>query len=155
MMNSFAHHPDLAQAFFSFNGHMLYGTTLSVRQRELLVLRVAAVRQSQYLWAHHIVYQDEASLTDYEISAIAFGPGAPFLEPLDQALLCSVDELIRNGTISDENWAVLAAKLTTQQILDVIFTIGCYDIVAWTSDTLELDLDIDPPGGGPAPPNGH
>ena len=124
MMNSFAHHPDLAQAFFGFNGHMLYGTTLSLRQRELLVLRVAAVRESQYLWAHHIVYQADAGLTDYEISAIAFGPGAPFLDPLDRALLRGVDELIRDGTISDDNWAVLAEKLTTQQILDVIFTSG-------------------------------
>ncbi len=155
MMNSFAHHPDLAQAFFGFNGHMLYGTTLSLRQRELLVLRVAAVRESQYLWAHHIVYQADAELTDYEISAIAFGPGAPFLDPLDRALLRAVDELIRDGTISDDTWAVLAEKLTTQQILDVIFTIGCYDIVAWTSDTLHLDLDIQPPGDGQTASSGH
>jgi alkylhydroperoxidase family enzyme len=148
MMGAFAYHPDLAQAFFSFNGHALYGTTLSLRQRELLVLRIAAVRESPYLWAHHLVYKDEASLTDDDIAAIGFGPNAPFLDPLDQALMQSVDELIVKGRISDETWNALAAKLNTQQILDVIFTIGCYDIVARVGDSLQLDLDIGPQGGG-------
>jgi alkylhydroperoxidase family enzyme len=142
-----AYHPDLAQAWFSFNGHILYGTTLSLRQREILVLRIAAVRRSQYLWAQHLVHKQEADLTDEDIARIAFGPGAPFLEPLEQAMLAAVDELIGRGRISDPTWAALAARLDEKQILDVIFTVGCYDTLAWMYDSLQLDLETDLPFG--------
>ena len=40
-LGTLAQHPDLARAFNTFNGHILFGSTLSPRQRELLVLRVA------------------------------------------------------------------------------------------------------------------
>ena len=39
-----AHHPALATAYHHFNGHVLFATTITPRQRELLVLRVAALR---------------------------------------------------------------------------------------------------------------
>jgi alkylhydroperoxidase family enzyme len=146
-LGCFAYHPDLAQAWFSFNGHILYGTTLSLRQREILVLRIAAVRRSQYLWAQHLVHKQEADLTDEDIARIAFGPGAPFLEPLEQALLAAVDELIGHGQISEATWAALAARLEQKQILDVIFTVGCYDTLAWMYDSLQLDLETDLPFG--------
>ena len=55
--------PELAQAYHTFNGHVLFGTTLSTRQRELLVLRVAAVRQCAYEWNQHVVLAGDAGLT--------------------------------------------------------------------------------------------
>lgn len=146
-MGSFAHHPDLAQAFFSFNGHILYGTTLTLRQRELLVLRVAAIRKSAYLWGQHLVHKQEASLTDEDIARIAFGPAAPFLDPLERAMLSAADELVADGKIGDGTWKVLSSSLSTEQVLDVIFTVGCYDMVAWMSDSLELDMESDLPHG--------
>jgi alkylhydroperoxidase family enzyme len=147
-MGTFAHHPDLAQAWLSFNGHILYGTTLSLRQREILVLRVAAVRHSPYEWAQHLVHKDEAGLTDEDIARIAFGPEAPFLDPLEQALIRAVDELIGEGAISRGTWSVLAGTLDERQILDTIFTVGCYDTLAWLYDSMELQLESDLPHGG-------
>ena len=44
VLGTLAHHPELARAYHTFNGHILFNTSLSPRQRELLVLRVAAVR---------------------------------------------------------------------------------------------------------------
>ncbi len=39
LLGTFAHHPALTKAYNTFNGHLLYNTTLNPRQRELLVLR--------------------------------------------------------------------------------------------------------------------
>ncbi len=75
MLGTLALHPALATAFHTFNGHILFGTTLSERQRELLVLRVAAVRGSAYEWAQHLVLADDVGLTDDEVERIADGPG--------------------------------------------------------------------------------
>src|SRR3954451_19908876 len=86
-LGTFAHHPALARAFFAFNGHVLMATTLSERQRELLVLRVATRRRSAYLWAQHVFMANDAGLTDEEIGRIAFGAEAPFWSDDDAALL--------------------------------------------------------------------
>ena len=145
-MGTFAHHPDLTKAFFSFNGHILYGTTLSLRQRGLLVLRLAAVRQSPYLWAQHLVHTEEAGISDADVSRIAFGPDAPLLDPLESGMLRAVDELVLDGAISSGTWALLAQDLTSQQILDLIFTVGCYDMIVWVCGSLEFELEQDLPG---------
>ena len=148
-MGTFAHHPDLAQSWLAFNGHILYGTTLSLRQREILVLRVAAVHRSAYQWAQHLVHKDEADLTDEDIARIAFGPSAPFLEPLEAGLLRAVDELVGDGGISRSTWAVLEAGMETRQILDVIFTVACYTALAWMYASVELELEADLVDPGP------
>jgi alkylhydroperoxidase family enzyme len=144
-LGTFAWHPDLAEAWMHYNGHILYGTTLSLRQREILVLRVAAVRCSSKLWAEHLVHKDEASLTDQDIAKIAFGPDAPFLDPLEQALLRAADELITHGAISRETWSDLKNHFDERQLLDTIFTVGCYDTLSALLQSVELHLDDDVP----------
>ena len=144
-LDTFAHHPALTQAFLTFNGHVLYATTLTERQREILVLRVAARRKSAYLWAQHLFLGRDGGLSDEEMARIAFGPDAPFFEPLEVALIRCVDELVDEGAISSETWQVLAAEFGAQQLLDVVFTVGCYNTVAWFFRSFDLEVDAEIP----------
>jgi len=123
---TFAHHPALARAFFTFNGHILWDTTLSPRQRQILILRVAERRRSAYVWGEHVPRALDTGLTDEDVASISIGPDAVSWAPLEAALLRAADELIDDGVISDRTWAALAADLDVQQLLDVIFTVGCY-----------------------------
>ena len=144
-LDTFALHADLARAFFTFNGHVLYATSLTERQREILVLRVAARRKSAYLWAQHLFLGRDGGLSDEEMARVAFGPEAPFFEPLETALIRSVDELVDDGAISAETWQVLAAEFDAQQLLDVVFTVGCYNTVAWFFRSFDLEVDPEIP----------
>lgn len=56
-------HPKLTRAFLRFNFHLLYGSTLPERLRELAVLRVAHRRHCEYEWRHHVRMGGEAGLT--------------------------------------------------------------------------------------------
>ncbi|MFV8054612.1 carboxymuconolactone decarboxylase family protein [Mycobacterium sp. 48b] len=145
VLGAMAHHPALAQAYFPLNGHLLLGTTLSERHRELLIMRVAAVRKCGYEWAQHLFVARDAGLTDEEIGRIAYGPEAPFWSPLEAAMLKAVDELIDPGVISEPTWQTLAAELNTQQLLDLIFTVGSYDMLARMFSSLGLTIDDDIP----------
>jgi alkylhydroperoxidase family enzyme len=158
VLASFAHHPDLARAFMLFNGHVLLDGTLTTRQVEIVALRVAARRAAPYLWAQHLFAGRDAGLTHEEISRIAFGPDAPFLVPLERALLCAVDDLIDEGVLSDDTWGALAAELDARQLLDVIFAIGCYETIAFFMNSLGLEPDPRIPdlvAGGYAPSGDH
>ncbi|OCB14577.1 carboxymuconolactone decarboxylase [Mycolicibacterium porcinum] len=138
-----AHHPALAQAFFTFNGHNLRTTTLSERERELLVLRTAAVRQSSYEWAQHVVMAHDVGIDNDELSWIAWGPDAPAWSTHESALLRAVDELIESGAIQPETLAVLSESFGIQQILDVVFTVGAYETLGWMLKSLGVELDDD------------
>ena len=143
VLGTMAHHPALTRAFHTFNGHVQFATTLSVRQRELLVLRVAAVRRASYEWAQHVVLAGDAGLADDEIDRITEGPDAPGWSPLDRALLATVDELIADARITEETWEALAAELDEQQVMDLIFTVGAYDVLAMALCSFGVELDED------------
>ena len=67
----------MTRAYHTFNGHVQFATTLSTRQRELLVLRVAAVRDAAYERAQHVVIARDLGVDDEEIDRVAAGPDAP------------------------------------------------------------------------------
>jgi alkylhydroperoxidase family enzyme len=142
-LGTFAHHPALATAFFTFNGHVLLASTISPRQRELLVLRVAALRDAAYEWAQHVVLAGDAGITDEEIERVRRGPGAEGWSVLEGALVAAADELVSDARIGDATWAVLAAELDQQQLLDVVFTVGAYDVLAMAFRTFDVEFDDD------------
>ena len=142
-LGTLAHHPALTQAFNTFNGHVLFATTLSPRQRELLVLRVAALRHSDYEWAQHAVLAGDAGLAPAEVAAIAEGPDAPGLDPLDRLLVRAVDELISVAEISAATWAALGEELDAQQLMDLVFTVGAYETLAMAFRSFGVEIDDD------------
>ncbi|HEY2214059.1 MAG TPA: carboxymuconolactone decarboxylase family protein [Acidimicrobiales bacterium] len=142
-MGILAYHPELTEAFNHLISHALYFTTITPRQRELLVLRVASVRQSQYEWGQHAYLAGLAGLSPTEIERIRSEEGTEGWDPLDAALLSAADELVADARIGDDTYAVLSAQFDTQQIMDVVFTVGAYEIFAMALRTFEVDLDDD------------
>jgi alkylhydroperoxidase family enzyme len=139
----FAHHPALTRAFNTFNGHVLFATTLSPRQRELLVLRVASLRDATYEWVQHVVLGADAGLSDEEVERVKAGSDADGWAPVDRALLAAAEELLADARLTDATYATLAAELDEQQLLDVVFTVGAYDLVAMAFRTFDVELDDD------------
>ena len=142
VLGTLAHHPDLTRAFHTFNGHVLFATTLTPRQRELLVLRVAAVRGAEYEWAQHAVLAGDAGITDDEVARVRAGDLGGW-SALEAALLRAVDELVADALVSDETWTVLSSELDAQQLMDVVFTVGAYDLLAMAFRTFGVPLDDD------------
>lgn len=138
-----AHHPELARAYHTFNGHVLFGTTLSLRQRELLILRVAALRDAEYEWLQHKVVGGDIGLTSDEIDRAAEGPDAAGWDPFEAALVRAADELLADACLTDETYDALAGELGPQQLLDLVFTVGTYDLLAMAMRTFGLEVDDD------------
>jgi alkylhydroperoxidase family enzyme len=143
VLGTLAHHPALTRAFNTFNGHVQFATTLSPRQRELLILRVAERRKSEYEWAQHVVLAADAGLAAEEVARVAQGADAGGWSPLERAMLAAVDELIDEATVSDGTWAALAVDLDEQQLMDLVFTVGAYEVLAMALKSFGVQLDDD------------
>jgi alkylhydroperoxidase family enzyme len=142
-MGVLAHHPELTNAYNQLIRHALYFTTLTPRQRELLVLRVAHLREATYEWAQHVYQAGVAGLSPAEVVRVRDGSGAPEWSPLERALLAAADELVADARIGEATYDALSAELDTQQIMDVVFTVGAYEVFAMAMRTFDVELDDD------------
>ena len=143
VLGLFAHHPALTRAFNTFNGHVLFGSSLSPRQRELLVLRVACLRECDYEWLQHTVLAQDAGLEPDEVRRVAVGPDAAGWSELDRALLRAADELIGGADLTEPTWSRLADVLDEEQLLDLVFTVGAYETLAMAFRTFAVEPDAD------------
>src|SRR5690348_4601450 len=139
-------HPDLARRWTVFAGHVLHKQTLPVRDRELLILRIGWLNQAEYEWAQHVEIAKRGGITEAEIEQVKQGAGAKGWNELEAALMRAVDELFENSVISDPTWAALAANYSTEQMMDVVFTIGQYNLVSWALNSFGVPLDDFLPG---------
>ena len=104
----------------------------------------AALRDCEYEWKQHLVQGSDAGISPAEIDRVAEGPAAPGWSPLEEAILRAVDELVRDTFVTDGTWSVLARELDTPQLMDLVFTVGCYDLIAmfFKSSGVQVDDDL-------------
>jgi alkylhydroperoxidase family enzyme len=140
------HHPKLMKRWQVFGSHVLNKSTLPPRDRELLILRIGWLCRCEYEFGQHVVIGKEAGLSDEEIERIARGPDATGWEPFDATLLRAADELHGDAFLSDETWQALAQRYDTRQMIDVVFTVGQYNLVSMALNSLGVQLDEGFPG---------
>lgn len=138
-----ANHPKLAMAYNAFGKHLLIDSSLPVRPRELIVLRVAWLLKSEYEWHYHVGYGLTAGLTLEEIAAVRDGPGAPLWAErnADQAVLAAVDELWTQSRIANATWSELSRHYDRHQLMDLVFTIGQYVMLSWAISSFGIQLE--------------
>ena len=149
IFRTLAHHPALAKRWLVFGNHVLAKSTLAPREREIAILRIGWLCRSGYEWGQHVVIARAAGLGDEEIARIAEGPEAPGWSALERALLRACDELHADAFVSDATWAALSQHLDTQQLIDLVFTVGQYTLVSMALNTLGVQPE---PGLPPLPP---
>jgi methylated-DNA-[protein]-cysteine S-methyltransferase len=140
IFGSLAHHPDLLRRWLVFAGHVLSKNTIAPRERELLILRTGWNCKSPYEWGQHVLIARQCGLSDAEIERVTVGPKAKW-PSVDRLLLRAADELHERQSLSDETWSGLSEHLTTEQVLDVIATVGNYHLVAMFLNSLRVRLD--------------
>lgn len=138
-----ANHPKLAMAYNAFGKHLLIDSSLPVRPRELIVLRVAWLLKSEYEWHYHVGYGLTAGLTLDEIAAVRDGPDAPEWAECnaDRAVLAAVDELWTQSRISEPTWSELSRNYDRHQLMDLVFTIGQYVMLSWAISSFGIQLE--------------
>jgi alkylhydroperoxidase family enzyme len=139
-------HPALAKGFLAFNNHISTTSTLSKRIRELLILRIGWLRQSEYEFIQHLVLGARAGLSEAELERVQRGPDVPGWDPVDADLVRAVDELHADACITEATYTRLSAHFNAQQLLDLVFTVGCYDVLSMAFKSFAVALE---PGTAP------
>lgn len=136
-------YPKLFKRWGVFASHVLFKSSLNARDRELLILRIAHLCDSAYEWVQHASIGRDAGLTDAQVAAIKSGADDANWSDTDRLLLTATDQLREHACISPDTWTALSAHYTQDQMLDIIFTVGNYNMLAMALNSIGVELDDD------------
>jgi 4-carboxymuconolactone decarboxylase len=130
VLRTFAHHPALAEAFSPLNVHLLSTNTLPVKLRQIAIMRTAWITGAVYMWSSHLNTSMRCGLSPDMFGPIQRGPEDPWFTPLEATVMRATDELVRDHRIGEASWQALMAEWDNRQMLDFLFTVGCYAMTA-------------------------
>ena len=146
IFKTMVNHSELMKRWMVFANHILGKSTLPVRERELVILRIGYLCRSGYEWGQHVLIARRAKITDDEIRRIKVGPEAKGWSETDRLLLKATGELRADAHVSDPTWNGLAKHFNTQQLMDIVFTIGQYNLVSMALNSFGVQADPGLPG---------
>lgn len=142
LAGTLARHPEASGRIGRVTAHVLGPTsTLSPRQRELLILRTAWLCRAEYEWAQHRLLGLKAGMTEDEVERCKAGSADTSWEQKDALLLRAAEELHESQRIADGTWAALETHCSEQQLMDIVFAVGQYTLVAMAMNSFGIALD--------------
>jgi alkylhydroperoxidase family enzyme len=141
LFTTLGQHKRLFLAMMPFSGALLRGR-LPRADTELVILRVAHLRNSEYELQHHRRMGRRRGLDD-QVQQTIFGwpETSDGLTDRQRTLLSATDEFITNRSISDDVWRQLSGHLDRRQLIEFCLLASHYDGLAATMSALEIPLD--------------
>lgn len=140
IFGTLARHPGLFRKWLPFGGKLLAGK-LDPRLRELAILRTAWNTQAEYEWGQHVSIARAAGMSGDEIARVPEGPAAAAWSSLERAVLQAADELHLESCVRHDTWRELAAALDERELIEVVFVIGHYHLVAFALNSLGVQRE--------------
>lgn len=113
--------------------------TLPAELRELVIIRVAVLNGATYEYEAHVPIALRAGATQEKINALGdpdkLGSG---LSELEHTLITLTDAMTRNIKVPAELYKQVRSHLDERQIVDVMVTIGAYNMVSRFLVALEM-----------------
>ena len=138
-----ANAPRLCNAWLEFTDYLLRESSLPIRDRELLILRIGYLNQGAYEWAAHRGLALSVGISEDELKDITIGSSADSWSEWDSALLKAAEELHEAALVSEETWATLSRQYDKRQMMEVVFTVGQYNLVAMYLNSLGVQFEED------------
>src|SRR4051794_24278432 len=131
LFRTVARNPRVLQRMMA--GNLLDRGSISLRARELMILRTCARCGAEYEWGVHIAaFGAKAQWTpDQRRSSVRGGADDACWEMEDRLVIRLADELHDTSKVSDALWAQLSAHFGPEQLLELLMLAGLYHGVSY------------------------
>jgi alkylhydroperoxidase family enzyme len=125
------------------NGGLLDRGNLSLRERELVILRVTANYGSEYEWGVHVrAFAHKAKFDEAQIHATRHGDaGESCWTPRERVLIAFCDALRTRCTLDDAEFSALRAEFSEEAVLELLMLHGFYRTVSSLTGVLQIPLE--------------
>jgi 4-carboxymuconolactone decarboxylase len=114
---------------------------LTMREQELVILRMGVLYRSEYVWKHHVKVGREFGIEDAELEAVREGSYDAFTEPRERALLELTDALVNDRSLSPALWDRTSQVLQPRDYVDLISLVSQYVLFALTNVGFQVQLE--------------
>lgn len=130
LFRTVAHNPRVLSRWRG--GGLLDRGAITLRQRELLILRTTARLRAEYEWGVHVgFFAAKAGFNDADLAATVHGDAMRW--QAEEAVLVEIaDALVDTGTVDDSLWQRAAAYYKADQLIEIIALVGFYHLVSFT-----------------------
>lgn len=125
----------------SFGAYTMLKSNLPARDREIAILRIAWLNRSVYEWGHHAYMAERAGLTKEEVRRVIDGAEASGWTDWEKSIILATDQIKLDAQMSDIVYDALAVKYDANQIIDLIMTVGNYNMVSTGLNILGVPLE--------------
>ncbi len=124
-------------------GGLLDRGSISIAERELVILRTCAVCGAEYEWGVHVSgFGHKTGMSRAQISdTVSPKPDPALWEDRLLMLMEMVDQLHGDSTIDDELWKRLAARYAEDQIVELVMLAGLYHAVSFIVNALVIEKE--------------
>ncbi|QRX89679.1 carboxymuconolactone decarboxylase family protein [Streptomyces noursei] len=141
LLRTLAQHPGLAVAHYPLSIFLLFEGEVPPRDRELAILRTAALTGADYIWGHHSRIGRDSGLTDHDFTALISGPDDPHWSPFESSLIRAADQIHHDNSIDKEAWNALGKRYSNQQLIELLFVVGHYQLISYVTNSIGITLD--------------
>src|SRR5262245_27896384 len=138
---TYLNHPALAEHILPYENYVSNDSTLPPRHRALIALRTVWLTRSGYLWAHKAPAARAAGLSNDELRRVAEGPDARGWDAFEATVLRAADELHVDAFVSEATWRALAARYGTNQLVDLVDSVGAITLHAGALNSLGVEVE--------------
>ena len=126
-----------------WRGSLLDRGHLTLRQREIVILRTTARCASEYEWGVHVAFfAERATLDAAQIRATSCeGPEAACWTEEERAVVAFCDALHDRCNVDDARYAAIANHFSAEAILELLLLAGFYRTVSYLTNVLRLPLE--------------
>jgi alkylhydroperoxidase family enzyme len=114
---------------------------LTDREQELVILRMAVLYRSEYVWKHHLKVGREFGINDTELDAIRQGSYTAFAAERERALLELTDAFVNERSLPPELWNRTRGVLGSRDFVDLISLVSQYVLWALTNVCMQVQLE--------------
>jgi 4-carboxymuconolactone decarboxylase len=134
------HSPPLAAVWLDFVSTARYKTELDGRLREIVIVRVAYLNRTTYVFKQHVPQLSAPEgLTDEEAHALADWPAAKSFSARERAALAYTDAMTRDVAVPDAVFEALRGHFSERQIVELSVLIGLYNMHTRVFTALGID----------------
>lgn len=128
-------------------GGLLDRGSVSLRQRELMILRTTARCGAEYEWGVHVAaFGAKAGWTGAELRASAHGrPDDPAWSLEERLIVRLADALHDAGDVDDALWDDLRGAFGDEQLIELVMLAGLYHAVSFTLRAFRVPLEPNTP----------
>jgi len=139
LFRTVAHNPRVLQRMMA--GGLLDRGSISLRARELMILRTCARCGASYEWGVHVAtFATKAGIDARQQRATVHGtPDDDCWDGDDAIVLRLADRLHETNAVDDALWAEAAGRFSAAQLVELVMLAGLYHAVSYLVNALHVE----------------